>query len=305
MPTHLGAGRRHVPAITRSAASRQTAQCANPRTTAAPRRFAAFTLIELLVVIAIIAILAALLLPALAKAKQKAFGISCMNNGKQLGLAYILYAGDNNDLALSSHTVPGAMAPEWVGGAIDSVPDAIDEDLLKAAPIYPFLKSVKVFKCPSDKSAFPYRGQTLPRTRSYTLNGFLGAIWPGHASGAAANQGLYKNAIKLTDITAPGPSSVFSFVDEHENSINDSHFVPFANLATWSGQGWLDCPSGRHGNATGMSFADGHSEIHKWVDSDVTAVKFVAGVPAPQSFPSASGIRDWSWCTNHVAAFAK
>jgi prepilin-type processing-associated H-X9-DG protein len=97
---------------------------------------------------------------------------------------------------------------------------------------------------------------------------------------------------------------IYILLDEHENSINDSHFYPFRNLKSYDSR-WLDAPSGRHGNATGLTFADGHSEIHKWVDSDVTPVMINSGqvVPNDISFLSKAGPRDHAWCTNHIAPF--
>src|SRR4051812_40374854 len=92
----------------------------HPRTNAQSRKnFSAFTLIELLVVIAIIAIFASLLLPALAKAKQKALGISCMNNSKQLALAWIAYAEENNDRIALNPWDQSGVGPGWVRGVLD------------------------------------------------------------------------------------------------------------------------------------------------------------------------------------------
>jgi len=147
------------------------------------------------------------------------------------------------------------------------------------------------------------KAERKPRIRSYSENGFLG--YPGNR--VPKNIPPYKSALKMSDITTPGPSAVYVFIDEHENSINDSHYLPFDNLKSFGNQPWLDTPSGRHGNATGFSFADGHSEIHKWVDSDIQKVHYglndtptwnpgLVGTPGP---------RDFAWFTNHVAPLAQ
>ena len=272
------------------------------RSSAYRRVGSGFTLIELLVVIAIIAILAALLLPALSRAKLKAQGISCMSNCKQLGTGYIMYALDNADYALISHAVAGAIAPQWCQGSVDSEPDASNVDYIKQSPTFQYLPSPQVFRCAADRSALLYQGQILLRNRSYSLNGFMGTAW----NHIPANNDILKSAIKLSDIPTPGPAAVYLFIDEHENSINDSHFLPFLNCHAYGNQQWLDCPSGRHGNATGFTFADGHAEIHKWQQSDVHQVSFQGPVVVPNSFTTfipKPGPADFAWCMNHVASF--
>jgi len=265
----------------------------------------AFTLIELLVVIAIIAILAAMLLPALSKAKLKAQGIADMNNTKQLTLGIIMWGVDNEDrFPYSWSGLAANGTPAWCDGVMSTVPDAVDENIIRNSSTFPYVPSVKAFRCPTDRSAFPYRGETLPRIRSYSVNGFLGPerIGSGYIS---ANSPPFRSALKMSDIGNPGPSAVYVLLDEHENSINDSHFLAFGNLKNYGNQDWLDVPSGRHGNATGMSFVDGHSEIHKWVDSDVRKVTFVAnGAPVYNpDIVGKAGPKDFEWWTNHVAPF--
>jgi prepilin-type N-terminal cleavage/methylation domain-containing protein/prepilin-type processing-associated H-X9-DG protein len=262
------------------------------------RKPRAFTLIELLVVIAIIAILAAMLLPALSKAKLKAQAIACMNNGKQLGTAYLMYAHDYNDIALPGSSYSGI--PSWCGGGLHSTPDAIDVNFVKNSPTYPYLKSADVFRCPSDIAGLRWLGGAIQlRNRSYAVNGGF-----GNSSWHQPNVPPFKHMTKMTTITAPGPSLVYVLIDEHENSINDSHFYPFRNLKAYDNR-WLDAPSGRHGNATGFNFADGHAEIHKWVDSDLRKVAISGGVVQPNNiaFLPNAGPKDHAWFTNHIAAF--
>ncbi len=262
----------------------------------------AFTLIELLVVIAIIAILAAMLLPALARAKKKAQGITCMSNTKQLVTGFVMWALDNEDRCLYSWSGNDPRGtPAWCDGAVGSVPAAIDENLIKQSPTYTYVPSLAVFRCPTDRSLFLSMGVQRPRIRSYSMNGYL-----GYPNGTVpGNCPPLKPAVKMSDITAPGPSEIFVFLDEHENSINDSHFTAFRDMKSFGNQPWLDTPSGRHGNSTGFAYADGRAEIHKWVDSDIQKANYGASGTPPYSpgVVGKPGPRDFSWFTNHTAAF--
>ena len=270
----------------------------------AARARAAFTLIELLVVIAIIAILASMLLPALARAKKKAQAINCMTNSKQLATGAIMWGHDNEDRLLFSWSGTDARGtPAWCNGSMGSVPDAVDETLIQTSPTYVYVPSLKVFRCASDRSSFFFRGEKKPRIRSYSMNGYLG--YPGGT--VPGNCPPLKPSLKFGDITSPGPSQIFLFLDEHENSINDSHFTAFRDMRSFGNQPWLDTPSGRHGNSTGFAFADGHSEIHKWIDSDIQKIQYGANdTPAwNPGLVGSPGPRDFSWFTNHTAAFAQ
>jgi prepilin-type N-terminal cleavage/methylation domain-containing protein/prepilin-type processing-associated H-X9-DG protein len=268
-----------------------------PNSTPGPRFGLAFTLIELLVVIAIIAILAGMLLPALSRARLKASGIACLNQARQLGLAWHMYSLDHGDVALGP--IASAVAPAWAEGNVVTVPEAIDDRFITNSPTYVYVQTREVFHCPADKAGLRYQGKIVLRNRSYAMNGFMGDTkWQWTEN----HKTVFKTVVKLSDLTGPGPSEVYNLIDEHENSINDSHFFPFNNLRAYDSR-WLDAPSGRHGNAAGMNFADGHSEIRKWRDSDLTKIQRQGGVVIPNniSFLPNAGRVDHAWFTNHIA----
>ena len=258
----------------------------------------AFTLIELLVVVAVVALLVTTAVPMQLENPTKKRAIMCMHNCKQLALAYLMYALDNHDVALASAANTRGI-PVWVSGNMAVLPDAVDERLIRDSPTFHYLDKQELFRCPADKSAFVQQGQVIPRNRSYSLNAFMGPV--AHPA-VGRNRDILKPADTLNQLTAPGPSAVFLLVDEHENSIDDAQFLPFGDLHRYGNQEWLNCPSGRHNNAAGFAFADGHAEIHKWQDSAVTAVQ-LGPPPIHGAFPRRAGPADFAWWTNHLAAF--
>ena len=222
----------------------------------------AFTLIELLVVIAIIVILAAMLLPALAKAKTKAQGVSCLNNGRQMMLAWKMYVDDNQE------RLPEAFGPQsWVEGNLDfnganrSNWD-VNQDLARS-PLWQYCgKNAKVWRCPADTSTVQYNGVTYPRVRSISMDSWFNSTdthWFGEG---------FRIYQKMSDLVDPGPARTFVFSDEREDSINDGELCVGMFGYPDHPQEWklVDFPASYHNGAAGLTFADGHSEIKKWQD---------------------------------------
>jgi prepilin-type N-terminal cleavage/methylation domain-containing protein len=246
-----------------------------------------FTLVELLVVIAVISILAAMLLPSLVKAKLKAQGIQCLSNHKQLTLAWKMYGDDNRDLLLyASHwaaPIPERDPYVWVRGQIDFDPNNpsnwdVEQDI-KKSPLWPYCgRSAAIWRCPADHSAVTVNGERLPRVRSMSMNiwmgGFLGMDCglSGDPDYFGYGGGTWRVFLKGAELVEPGPSRTFLLMDMREDSIDWGNFA--TDMTGWPDQpqnvGFYDLPASYHNHAGGLSFADGHSEIRRWMDGRTT-----------------------------------
>ena len=278
----------------------------------------AFTLIELLVVIAIMAIVAAILFPVFSHAKQRAQGIQCVNNMRQMTMGWQLYTDENNNYyppnSATGHFDPTVgedmINPSWVAGVLSTsgnnpagVDDntnttkLIDNRYMPYGSIGGYTKEASLYRCPGDTSMDPLSGQ--PRVRSIAMNGWIN---PGRINGNNSPQ-WGQPIVKITrptDFHGISPSEIFVFMDENAQSIDDGWF--WVSTSGYNNDGSMnmgnlqaaDLPGLYHNRCTTISFADGRADLHHWTDPDTFSLRFVSG---PQSTPYNE---DVAWLMTHA-----
>lgn len=273
-----------------------------------------FTLIEMLAVIAIIAILAAILLPALSSARERSRGISCLNNTRQLTLAWQLYADDHNGMLpynLVMTESSGHTNLNWVNNVMtwDLSSDNTNLTTITEASLGTYVSAMTaIYHCPSDHalSAVQMAAGWSQRIRSYSMNAMVGNAGTFSATGWNINNPSYRQFFKMEQI--PRPTDIFVFLDEHPDSIDDGYFL---NKDVSLGYGsynavsdeWIDLPASYHNLSTAFSFADGHAALHQWLKPTTIRPPYAFAANLPIQIPAtpASENVDFDWVMEHMS----
>ena len=265
----------------------------------------AFSLTELLVVIAVIAILASILLPALANAKTRARGVLCTNNSRQLILAWTMYAEDNDDRLVynlgsdrTKKVVLTNLDLNWVNNVMtwELDPENTNRAFVNKAKLSPYSnRSIGIYKCPADRalSGIQKRAGWSGRVRSVSMNAMVGDVGESFQGGVNVNNPTYRQFLKSSAI--PKPVNIFVFTDEHPDSINDGYFLNRADQLEW-----IDLPASYHNGAGGFSFADGHSETHRWRYAETKRPAQPDAAPLPFPVPEKERA-DFDWVSYRMS----
>lgn len=280
-------------------------------------RWSGFTLVELMVVIAISSILAALLLPTLSKARARAEGLSCLNNTRQLAVAWLLYADDHEgflpyNLGMSESSFRTNL--NWVNNVMtwDLNSDNTNIATLLDASLGSYVSGeTRIYHCPSDRVLSPIQSAAGwdHRIRSYSMNAMVGNAGVFSTNGVNVNNPGYKQFFKITQIRRP--AEIFVFLEEHPDSIDDGYFVNKAaawvssayTINTVTHNEWLDLPASYHNQSAAFSFADGHASLHHWSQSNTIRppAAHVANLPIQIPATPASENTDFDWVMEHMS----
>ena len=267
-----------------------------------PSSRAGFTLVEALVVAGIVGVLATIILPAISGAKGKGYTVVCLNNMRQLAIAWNTYADDregtlpyNYGVAETYTNIANGKLMNWANNVMtwNLEEDNTNELYLARGGLGPYLSGVvSPFKCPSDKalSAAQRAAGWRERTRTYSMNAMVG--YAGSYikyGGINVNNPKYKQFMKLHEI--PDPSGIFIFIEEHPHSINDGYFLSKPGALP---PHWFDLPAAYHSGGANLSFGDLHIEYRKWLSPGTVYPHQEGAVTLPVQVPL-EDTRDYDW----------
>lgn len=280
-----------------------------------------FTLIELMVVVALIGVLAAILLPALAKARTRAQAIFCLNNTRQLAAAWLLYADEHDGkypynlggISTRLFNNPNRIHNNWVNSYLDWENENTDNTnvvTLTEAGLGSYTsRAARIYRCPADNtlSGNQQREGWQGRVRSYSMNAMVGDAGEISKTGSNTNNPGYAQFFNDSSFAAVDRGGIFVFLDEHPDSINDGYFINKADgyyINNAYVRRWDSLPASYHNGAAALSFADGHSELHQWINNTTKRPARPDAAGLPFSIPSTE-LTDYNWVIQHMSVDQK